>query len=232
MTSKITSGLLILMSAVMLGLIWKLNHTRAVVRQLGFQQDSLEAVHDSTKKVLIGDIAFWTRRAVQIRIQRYSVDKALQQETRAKAALAVQVARLRDSASAPVKEVEGVRSATFSHDVPPYHVRSVVTLPAPPATGTAHFDIALDPLRLEVRVGCAVPPNRAEIRPAYVNVQGPEWATVQLGSVFYEQSVCNPPVTINTQRASTVKAFFTGAAAGVLVVSAKDLLMELLKSLR
>lgn len=184
------------------------------VRTEAFARDSLAAVLDTTKKQMIAGQAYWTKQVVQTRLERDSVDKALQQVSRARASLAVQIAERNVSAEAPVTAENDVRTATFTHDSTPYHISAIVRLPPPPSTGTAQFNVKVDPLRIGVRVGCAV--HFKTVRTAFVNIDVPSWADVAIETAKYERDVCNTPPPV-IKKSSAVKAFLYGAATGVLV---------------
>jgi hypothetical protein len=158
--------------------------------------DGLEAARDTTRRVLVHaahDRAVWQRRAVQVRIQRDSIDRELGLVSTARANLELRVARLEASASAPVTADAGdsVRTGVFHVLHSPFDVRAAASLPRPPATGHLDLSVELEAARIQVRAGCG-PAGVAGVRPAQLTAIGPPWLTLVLDSVQQDPEVCSP----------------------------------------
>lgn len=162
------------------------------------------AAHDSTRQLagavakLLGDsLQAVQRLAVQTRLERDQLDRALKLERIASAGLRVTIAELRrELASGPVLEdTAGTRSASWSLRQPPYSIEATATLPRPPATGTLAIGVRLDSIPLHLRLSCGAP-DQFGIRPAAATLTGPPWARLELGRVEQDQDVCRSPALV------------------------------------
>lgn len=170
---------------------------REDLRSSRLATDSVEAVADSTREVLVGwqdSTRFWQRRAVQTGLERDSLDEALAQESRARAALQVTVRTYRDSLRATQGVTEdraGTRRATFRRYREPFQLDARVVVPPPPDTASMTFGIRMDPIPLTLRIGCALDSGR-DVVPANITLGTPPWAEARLEDVVQDDEVCNP----------------------------------------
>ena len=87
---------------------------------------------------------------------------------------------------------DSTRRARFAIRQAPYTIAADVALPAPPDSGTLSVKVAMDPVHLEARVGCA-PANAQGIRAATVSATGPAWAAVRFDRVEQGEGLCASP---------------------------------------
>lgn len=163
------------------------------------------AANDSTRKLtaakveaalaLLGDsLQAVQRRAVQQQQRADKLDRALGLERIASAQLTATVRRLEITlAEAPVVEdAAGSRSGSWAYRETPYTVEATAVLPKPPAVGTFSARILLDPVPLQLRLGCS-PANRDGIREASATLTGPTWAELSLGAIEQSPDLCQSP---------------------------------------
>lgn len=157
-----------------------------------------EAAADSTRRVWTGVIAanrsYWVRQIVQVRLERDSLDRALDSRPRVRADVGVTVAGVDTVvvADTVVVDTADVRRATFRARREPFTVAAAVALPPPgPLSPTLNLSIALDTLDMGVRIGCG-PPGPQGVRRATFGAELPWWATPRVRSVEQEPGVCNP----------------------------------------
>lgn len=180
---------------------WQLDRALERNGRLALTADTLEAVRDTSRRVLIAAAVLDTdriatqRRAVQVEQRADSLDRALHLSRMAKAELTARVDSLRvqlSSVAPVVEDPAGERAASFVIDSAPFHVRADVYMPKPPEAARLTLAVTLDTLPLEVRLGCAGA-NAAGIRSASVTVIGPRWANLSLGRVEQDPGVCRSP---------------------------------------
>ena len=71
----------------------------------------------------------------------------------------------------------------------PYTVAAHVEMPAVPDSVRLSLTVALDPIHLTARLGCAAPDTHG-IRSASIVASSPPWATVRFDSVEQSPAVC------------------------------------------
>jgi hypothetical protein len=158
-------GVVALISIAFLG--WELRSARAAARDNGFRADSVSAALDTTRAVnsraaaVLGD----SLRGVELR--------------------AVQLVNLKvDALDAALRRISATRFNTTST------IRSIDSLPAPPASGKIGISVRTDTARLSYRVQCGK--AKADgIRPASVEISGPVWLSTTISAAQTEQNVCN-----------------------------------------
>lgn len=176
------------------------------------------AAADSTHLLTVaqGDsIKRWTRLAVQEEQRGDSLDRKLKQETRLRAALQLRVDSLVAvvQGTATSEDSNGVRHGAFEAYGAPFNVKAQVDLPPPPLPGTMKLQIQLDPVKLALRAQCG-PPDPRGIRRASVLVEGPSWASIELGALTQTPEVCMPQLSPKVQKSH----FKLGAAIGAGLV--------------
>jgi len=210
----------------------RLDRAQHAALRAGLAADTLVASRDTTralslKLVSLGEsLAVAQRRAMQIDQRADALDRALGLDRAARDSVTASIASYHgivrtdtvfvgeaavvDAAIGRPSGVDvdrgssdSVRRGTFDVRQPPYAVHAVVALPDPPARGSMALAIALDTLRLDVRLGCGAP-NASGVRAASAIVSGPAWAGIQLGRVEQAPEVCN--VGAATSRAAALKA--------------------------
>ena len=183
------------------------------------ERDSTRDVAHTNRKVaaLLGDsLHAVERQVVQIAGRRDAMDRALGRERLARYMMAVTVDSLNTSSTrAPVVEgTDRVRRATFDVRQAPYTVAARVEMPAVPDSVRLSLKVALDPIHLTARLGCAAP-DAAGIRSASIVATSPPWATVRFDSVEQSPAVCSTAGVVRRDRWRTTPV----AGAGWLVGS-------------
>lgn len=171
-------------------------------RDAGLIRDSLEASRDTTRRVAMAlsvlgqGTQLLQRRAIQTQLERDSLDRALKQERKARAELAVTVRPVDTTVTAPVVvHEEGTHLAVFAYRATPFTVLDSVWVPPAPDLARSSIRIRLDSIPLSTRIGCGAPVRQNNgIRPALVNVTVPEWANLDIRHAETSPDVCNPKV--------------------------------------
>lgn len=172
-------------------------------------RDSALAAADSTRAVsaraarLLGDsLRAVERRVIQVRQERDAFDRALRRERLALGTIRVTLDSFRTTASAPVSTPlpdTTVRVATFEVDSTAYHLTARAELPPAPRAGTLHATVRLQPVPVELRLGCGAAVRG--IRPAFVTATVPPWARVELGPFTQDPELCrSPALQVPTRR--------------------------------
>ena len=153
------------------------------------------------RKALGDSLRMVERRVVQRRQVNDVIDRSIARERIALYQVQVAVDSFsRVMTSRPVVKPQGAsltdrdstRRASFAIRQAPYTIAADVALPAPPDSGTLSVKVAMDPVHLEARVGCA-PPNAQGIRAATVSATGPAWAAVRFDRVEQGEGLCASP---------------------------------------
>jgi hypothetical protein len=180
---------------------------RRSVSDLALQAANARAEGDSTRRVgvlsarvarQLRDSLRLVERLVVQRAQRQDeLDGALKRERLGRYAVTVRAESLAAIASevgqAPKADsTSSVRRASFRIRQAPYMVAADVVLPEWPDTGRMSMRVALDPLRVEARVGCA-PADARGIREATVSATGPAWADIRFDRVEQSPELCASP---------------------------------------
>lgn len=149
------------------------------------QRDSLRILGDSLRLV--------QRLVVQRQQSQDQLDRALNQQRIALAALTVQVqglaARVRSDATT---DSAGIRLAHFQVRQAPYTVTADVRVPEPPQPGEMAVAVTLDPATIGLRLSCSRP-NAEGIRSATATASGPPWLPLTVGRVEQDPSLCASP---------------------------------------
>lgn len=145
-----------------------------------FRADSVEAVADTTRRVA----GMWEKRSVQMEIERDSIDDLLRQKSVVKAKIFVRV----DTQYVEAVAESHADTADFHTHQTPFDINAHVVMPDT-GLATAAFRVSLDPIPLSVRLGCQ---NAKPIKKATIAVKSPDWAKLQMDSVYQDKSVCNP----------------------------------------
>ncbi len=159
----------------------------------GLVSDSSDAVHDTTRLVVVDTTAasdsglVWQRRAVQEAQRADALDGALHEERVARADVTVIVPTVDTTIAMPRPGTsEKIRQGPYSIEVD--HTTPAAGDSAP----VLGLRVALDTLHLGVRIGCGTA-ARGGVRPASVSVLAPSWAQVRLDQVEQEPTVCQAP---------------------------------------
>ncbi len=162
-------------------------------RDAGLVRDSSDAVHDTTRLVVVDTTAasdsglVWQRRAVQEAQRADALDRALHEERAARAELSVIIPAVDTTIAIPRPGMgEKIRQGPYTIEVD--HTTPAVGDSAP----VLGLRVALDTLHLGVRIGCGAA-ARDGVRPASVSVLAPSWAQVRLDQVEQEPTVCQAP---------------------------------------
>lgn len=195
------AGALVVLILVLVGGLWhqarQLDAAQRDARAAALVRDSLEVEADTLRiHYLAADSARTVaeRRALQVALERDSVDELLRTETRVRARVQAQLASVDTTAAAVVttdSAQPGVRFAKWDLREPPFTIDAAVAVPPAPDSARISLGIQIDPVELTVRLGCEDLPGRP-IRAARVSMEGPEW--LQVGTLDGEASpdVCNP----------------------------------------
>lgn len=174
-----------------------------IILDLSAQKDSLEAVNDTTRDItnllrdkigsLEEDQRFLQRRIVQVELERDSIDEALNQESKARYSLQVQVSNLHTFiTTTEYMDSLGYRTARFSEYQKPYTTTAIVNMP-PFGEGRANMDltISLDPATLNIRATCGDRDPNTGLRPASILLNTPAWLQTSVGNVYQDKELCN-----------------------------------------
>lgn len=199
--------------------------------RLALAASNARAAADTTRRLsgrvlaVLGDsLAAYQRLALQNRIERDELDRALGSVSavRSRLELTVRTLTARGGTTAVVVDsATDTRTATFAVDSVPFRVRASVALPPPPAPGRFAVTVALDPVRIEPRVTCG--PAVDGIRPASLTVVTPPWITAEVVGVSLEPRVCNEdygrPRGWRVPVVAVPISFGLGALTGVLAAA-------------
>ncbi len=206
----------------------RLTTARATIATALLAASNAEAARDSTRDVattvrrvsnLLGDsLRLVEKRAVQSDQRGDALDRALGRERIERTAISAKVDSLELIArTAPVVDsAHTTRRAHFDLRRAPYTLAVDAALPPPPDSATVAVGIALDPLALDVRVGCA-PPDATGIRAASVDVSAPSWARVTLGRVEQSASLCASPALATPSRGPRLRLAPLVVGLGTLI---------------
>ena len=118
------------------------------------------------------------------------------------------------STMAPVAEgADRVRHARFDLRQAPYTVAAHIEMPALPDSMRLSLTVALDPIHLTARLGCAAPDAQG-IRSASIVASSPPWATVRFDSVEQSPAVCSTAGVVRRDRWRTTPVAGTGWVVG------------------
>lgn len=181
--------------ALLAAVLGALQQHAAAVRQ-GLRADSLEAVADTSRRLLTDSlVTVWGRRVVQAELRADSLDHRLRLRPAVVTRTVVHLDTLTDTIIAPVVVHDSTRHADFRVRQVPYTLLAHAALPPPPVEGRLAVTVTLDPLPLDLRVGCG--PKVGPVRPATATASGPPWATLDLREVRADPDVCNAqPITV------------------------------------
>lgn len=199
-------------------------HAKERAAEAALDRSNAMAAADSSRQLagkvqaLLGDsLQAVQRLALQQQQKADALDRALQLERIAAAGLRATIRKLEASiAGAPVLEDTATKTRTGSFDYrePPYTIVARVTLPPPPAAGRLQLSVVLDPVPLQLRLGCG-PPDVHGIRPASATLTGPPWATLELGAVEQSPDLCKSPA-LKPKGPSRTKWAAIGAGVALL----------------
>jgi hypothetical protein len=196
---KPVHALIALLALLLLVQTCRLRNSQEYGRDQWFRADSAQAAADTTRAVsakvakLLGDsVRGFERRAIQEKQERDALDKALKRERAARVALTVTVPEVKTTAPVvSVSDSGDIRRGKFLVRKEPFTVSGAIELPKPPGDGKLDMNIALDPLRLNLRLGCSQQKQQG-LRTATTSVFGPSWASIALDTVSQTREVCNP----------------------------------------
>ncbi len=172
--------------------------------------DSIEAVLDTSRTYLSGELALSERRAVQLRILNDSLSKALKRSASSRAVIRI-TPRVVDT----VLLVEAARDttpATLTTYSEPYTIGLSLT-PAPRDTTRVRIAIRSDAARLVVTNQCGEPRNG--VRPATIAITTPRWLPAVIDTAQTQQVVCNDRILERLKHGWTYHA---ARAAGVTLL--------------
>lgn len=184
-----------------------------------FATDSIQAVTDSQKTVLVGQIEYQTRRAVQTEFERDALSRQLGTTQRANIALLGQLKIVRDSLKATGKIVDSTCTENcameFSYEDynVPFTLEATFTVNPADSTAELDYEIYTDPMELFVRLECST--NTIGVKKAIVAVQAPDWFDISMGSVTQTRDICNPPA-VGRQPTIRQKVWYGAIGAGLL----------------
>lgn len=208
---------------------WRLRATQQAAADHALRADSTAAAADSSRQLAARVLAAAVqtmgtamagveRRAIQQRQRADDLDRALGRERIALAAATVRIQGLEATLASVggVREDSGVRVADFEVRQPPYTIEATASLPPAPRPASLRVGITLDTIPLQLRLGCG-PADAGGIRPATTTILGPPWATLSLGRVEQDPSLCRSPA-LAKRGPSRVKWAAIGAGVAALVL--------------
>lgn len=203
----------------------RLHTERARSAELALHASNAAAQRDSTRNLalanrkvaaLLGDSLHAVERTVvQIAGRRDAMDRALGRERIARYLMDVIVDSLHTaSTTAPIAEgADRVRHARFDLRQAPYTVAAHVEMPAVPDSVRLSLTVALDPIHLTARLGCAAPDAQG-IRSASIVASSPPWAKVRFDSVEQSPAVCSTAGVVRRDRWRTTPVAGAGWVVG------------------
>jgi hypothetical protein len=217
------TALLVLLTATGLYAVTQQRRAASAERErrvVALERDRTEALADSTRMELLdaqnGMVAY-RRRAFQAELERDSLDERWQEESRVRAQLTAEVARLRTSVEGEtVTDSADVRLAGFQFYRRPFHVTANITVPPPPDPPVGEFDILLDEIKLGLRIACGEP--RYGIRPATVSISAEEWVRLTVDGIQQEAEVCNPEAPEPVAGPSRLRWLLAGGVLTAIVL--------------
>jgi hypothetical protein len=203
----------------------RVSKSRSRVAELALRAANVTAERDSTRNVvaserkvagLLGDSLRVVERLVVQGAQRAdALDRALGRERRARYQMVSTVDSLSRAvgSAAVVEAADDMRRARFDVRRAPYIIGADVAIPAPPDSARLAIDVALDPIPVDVRVGCGAP-DRHGIRAATVDAVTPAWATVRLERLEQVPEVCASPALTSSNKRGERQFAFSPLTAG------------------
>jgi hypothetical protein len=182
-----------------------LDHADHRTQAAGLVRDSAEAVHDTTRVIVVDtsgvdSAKVWQRRAVQEAQRADALDRALSEERVARAEVAIATPTVDTAVALPASgTTEMIRQGPYTIEV------DHPILTAADSGSVVGLRVALDTLRLGVRLGCGAA-ARDGVRPASVSVSGPSWARVRLDRVEQDPAVCLSAGSTDVGTAGTLRS--------------------------
>lgn len=185
---------------------------------LSFAVDSITAVNDSQRVVMIGENQIAIRRAIQAELEKDSLSRLLNTQKRANFVLSGQLTKFADSlrvlAATPFDTtcVENcVIDFTFNQYTEPYTLKADVSVWYLQNQAELRYSVETDRIPLRVSLECGEPMNG--VRSATVAIKAPRYFNLSLDTLQQSRHICNP--SVGKQRSSTLNnaLWFTGGAA-------------------
>lgn len=196
---KLVAGVVALLLLAIAVQTWRVHRWQARHAEEALARSNDAARADTTRMQLVrvsdSLLTVYRLLAVQEKQRGDALDRALGLERIANANLRATIRGFQQnigSSDPVVVTPDDERVADFHVRQPPYTVDATATLPPPPRRGSLALSVALDPVPLGMRLGCA-PANAGGIRAAEVSVVAPPWARVQLDSVSQSPELCRSP---------------------------------------
>lgn len=201
---------------VTLAALWQ--SARAEAHQNALAVSNARADADQTRELLRDSSGVtWERRARQAELERDKLDRELATRPVLRVPIGVRVDTVHAESEAPVVEEEGVRSAHFAAYQAPVSLEADVSLPTPPGQASIAWRAILDPIDLTARVSCSED-DVSGVRDAFVRVEGPPWASIEIGPTQQDPDVCSPAPGFAFSVGSDVALpVLAGAAEGAAV---------------
>lgn len=211
-------------------------HHRRVAFENALARDSVEAINDTTRAVLmstkdsakiLGDsLSAVTMRSVQLQMQRDAMDKASHTTSTSRTNVGTHVESVAGSVTSPARTPSidehsletpnDVRHATFNVRRIPFTVRAAVAIPKA-GDASLDYNIALDDASIGVRTTCGDVVRG--VRQASVLFTSPQWLHLNVTSSEQSADVCNAKNNAQTKRA---RRWGIGATIGYGGVFARD----------
>jgi hypothetical protein len=162
-----------------------------VIRLIGAQRDSVEAVRDTTITRMEDSLT----RLSEKKVLQVAPPDGTTSVTNVTAT--VKPLKLRDvKADVDSITADGWRASKWKIYGAPYHVIAEILVPPQPDTPMVHLDIRLDTAKLKMMLTCRPPTDTLTgFRPARLSVQGPGWLNLKL-EMAQDPEVCNPKLPI------------------------------------
>lgn len=217
---------------------WRLRSAQQAAAAAALRADSTAAAVDTSRQLarqalaVLGDsLAGAERRVIQQRQRADQLDRALGRERIALANATIRIRGLEATlaSTGPVRDStvgadSSVRVADFTVRQPPFTVEATAALPPRPFPGSLRLGITLDPVPVQLRLGCGAA-DAGGIRPASATLLGPPWAALELGRVEQSAELCRSPA-LARKGPSRLKWAVIGAG---LVETGRQLLKALVR---
>ena len=146
--------------------------------------------------VVIDKDKYYTRRAVQMNLERDAISKKLKTESQARINAEFLVASVMDTVNAMMaygeEDSDSTLTVDFSGYKEPFTVKGLVSMNLTSNEANVQYGVQMDPLKVKVRLECGTLVKNG-IRPASVLISTPSWASVVLDTVAQSSNICSPP---------------------------------------
>lgn len=184
------------------------NIQRNKVAELAFQQDSTAAANDTLKSFAHGHYTLFVKRAIQVSLNRDSLNKALKTIPKARVVTTFSVTTVHDTIPivAPIVESgDSLLTMAFSDSThPPFRLDVQAVANVKTKTSDFTYQVGMSPFHINVRLDCG--PEANGVRPATIGFDLPFFAKIAIDTASQSKEVCSPkPSLLDSGNGSTAK---------------------------